>query len=257
MKKVFLFLLALQIVSCTAQEKTSTNNIEDSVEIVVKNNLVTEFYNNHVNDSLKSISVGSVSKGSIKNATLLPFSGKNFMYFDTTSYLSGRAFSTEKTINAVINSYRELEDLDRTFMIMELSNEHGGKMFPHRTHQNGLSVDLMVPLIKDGKPYTELDHDGVTHYLLDFDNSGRLSKDTSVQIDFNLIARHLLALNETAKEQGLKIEKVIINTDLKDELFNTHYGKKLKTSGIYIVRNLEPIINDLHDDHYHVDFGQL
>jgi len=50
------------------------------------------------------------------------------------------------------------------------------------------------------------------------------------------------------------LSKVIINTDLKDELFATKFGKVLKTSGIYLVQKLSPLINSLHDDHYHIDF---
>ena len=60
-----------------------------------------------------------------------------------------------------------------------------------------------------------------------------------------------------ANSKGMKIHKVIFNTDLKDELYESEYGKKLKSSGIYITRNLSKLINDLHDDHYHVDFVKL
>lgn len=251
MKNLYAALIIIPFISCTAQieDKKSVPNIE--------NDRVTDFYKAHLNESLPSKSKGSVSNGSIENAWLLPFSGVNYCYFDTSSYLNRRAFSTEQTINAVVNSYEALQDVDRTFYVMELSNEHGGKMFPHRTHQNGLSVDLMVPLLKDNKPYTDLDQDGLAHYILEFNKKGQLTRDTTIHIDFDIVARHILALEKSANEQGLKIQKVIINTDLKDELFSTPYGKELKKSGIYIVRNLEKLINDLHDDHYHVDFEKI
>ena len=54
-----------------------------------------------------------------------------------------------------------------------------------------------------------------------------------------------------------EIQKVIIKVELKDELFEGEYGKKLKESGIYIVKSLSPTINALHDDHYHVDFKEM
>jgi penicillin-insensitive murein endopeptidase len=71
---------------------------------------------------------------------------------------------------------------------MECSNKEGGRIFPHRTHQNGLSVDFMIPLIKNGIPYYGLDNLGANHYLLDFNNNGEYLKDTSIKIDFNMVA---------------------------------------------------------------------
>jgi len=52
----------------------------------------------------------------------------------------------------------------------------------------------------------------------------------------------------------MKIAKVIIKIEYKDELFATEYGQKLKKSGIYIVKGLTKLINALHDEHYHIDF---
>ncbi|WP_043023872.1 hypothetical protein [Fluviicola taffensis] len=82
-------------------------------------------------------------------------------------------------------------------------------------------------------------------------------EDTSYSIDFNLMAQHLLELNTQAKKNGLKIEKVILKIALKDDLFASEYRKKLKASGIYFAANLSELIDSLHDDHYHVDFGIL
>ena len=82
-------------------------------------------------------------------------------------------------------------------------------------------------------------------------------KDNSIIIDFESVAKHILILNEKAKKHKLKIEKVIIKVELKDELFKGEYGKDLKETGIYIVRSLTPKINELHDDHYHIDFKEI
>ena len=112
----------------------------------------------------------------------------------------------------------------------------------------------MMPLIKDGKPFYGLDTLGGDHYFLEFDNDGIYKEDPSISIDFNLVAQHILVLTKTAKLIGAKISKVIINTDLKDELFSTNFGKTLKTSDVYVVQKLSPLINSLHDDHYHIDF---
>ena len=127
-------------------------------------------------------------------------------------------------------------------------------MFPHKTHQNGLSVDFMTPLVKDGKSYYDLDTLGADHYFLDFDDNGKYIDDPSISIDFNLVAQHILLLDYVANKFNAKIEKVIIKIELKDDLFATEFGKILKKKDVYVVKKLSPIVNMLHDDHYHIDF---
>ena len=230
------------------------NSNEEKVDSAVEN-----YYQLHVNDSIASKSVGSAGNGSLLNATLIPYKGDNYEYFDRASYLGGRAFTHNKVAKITVETYNSLhrQGVNRHFKVMEFSHKEGGKMFPHRTHQNGLSVDYMMPLQKNGEPYYELDKKGVSHYLMDFDTEGRYLEDKEVSIDFNMAAQHILELDKQARKQGMRIQKVIFNTDLKDELYATEYGKKLKSSGIYVTRNLTKLINDLHDDHYHVDFIPL
>lgn len=208
-------------------------------------------------DDTASVAVGTVSSGSLEHGKLVPYKGKNFMYFDRESYLEGRAFLHGDVLTSVLGSYDSLARINpnRFFNIMECANEEGGELFPHRTHQNGMSVDFMMPLVKDGKPYYGLDTMGIKHYALHFDDDGHYSRDPSIAIDFNLVARQILLLDHFARRNGLNIFKVIIKIEFKDELFATEYGKILEQSDIYVVQGLSPLINDLHDDHFHIDFG--
>ncbi|MCX6181513.1 MAG: penicillin-insensitive murein endopeptidase [Bacteroidetes bacterium] len=221
-----------------------------------KHPVTDAYYEKHKGDSLPSKSTGTYSKGELINGKMMPFHGTNFTYFSETSYLSGRAYVNLKVKNSVLGAYSKLEKAHpgRMFGLMECSNKKGGKLWPHHTHQNGLSVDFMMPLIKDGKPYYKLDDDGPDHYLLSFNDQGQYCKDTTISIDFNLVAQHILLLDEQARKNGLHVKKVIIKIELKDELFATPYGKKLKAKGIYVVQALTPQINDIHDDHFHIDF---
>ncbi|MCR9171708.1 MAG: penicillin-insensitive murein endopeptidase [bacterium] len=250
-------LIAFLAVAC--MQDNSEIQAEESRHTQKELSAAEKYYLKHVNDSLESSSIGSVSNGKLENATLIPFKGENYEYFDVSSYTGGRAFTHNKVVEITLNTYQALLDqgVDRKFKVMEFSRKEGGKIFPHRTHQNGLSVDYMMPLQKEGKPYYEYDKKGASHYLMEFDKEGRYLEDTDVSIDFNMAARHILELDKQARKNGLRIHKVIFNTDLKDELYASEYGKKLKTSGIYITRNLTKVINDLHDDHYHVDFCKL
>ena len=213
-------------------------------------------YEQYQHQTEKSTSSGTVSNGSLKNGRIFPFKGPNFIYFDSASYLDKHAFTHEKVHHAVLATYKTFETILPAFEfgLMECSNENGGKIWPHRTHQNGLSVDFMSPLLKNGVSSTDFNTTGLPHYLMEFDENGIYKEDSAYSIDFNLMARHILALNDEAVKHGLKIEKVILKIALKDNLFATEYGKRLKASGIYFATNLSDLIDSLHDDHYHVDF---
>ncbi|MDX2360475.1 MAG: penicillin-insensitive murein endopeptidase [Crocinitomicaceae bacterium] len=260
MRFFFIPLIVFSISSCTSQVEPETVQPTENTEAnqeALKPDPVWEYYFAHAQDSIDGKSIGTVSNGSLENGSLIPFSGDNYRYFDTSSYLSGRAFSHQRVVRSLTECYAAFYEAGeaRTFRVMECSNEHGGRLFPHRTHQNGLSVDLMTPLLKNGERFEELDNMGLTHYSLAFNDDGELSDDPNVTIDFDMIAQHLLALNEAAKKNGLKITKVIFKMELKDELYASVHGTELKNSGIYITKNLSPLINELHDDHYHVDFA--
>ena len=244
MKIVTLFLIVFCLISCS--------NGQDRLDPI------DEYYNKHVADTLASISHGSVSNGSLEHGKLIPYYGSNYSYFDTTSYFSGRAFLHEDVLAFTLKVYKNLENVsNRFYRIMECSNQMGGKLWPHQTHQNGTSIDFMMPLTKDHKPYYNLDEIGLSHYWLSFDDNGKYSEDKSVEIDFEAIAQHILLLNEAANEKGWKIKKVIIKIELKDELYATPSGKKLKAKGIYVVQGLSKLVNALHDDHYHIDFTKV
>lgn len=246
----FILLLITQISCGQAIEKSDTNKV-----LTIPPKIQTYYAEFKGNDS-PSKSKGTVSNGELINGKLIPFKGSNYEYFSEESYLAGRAFLNDKVLNTLLTSYLNLENSlpNKLFYVMECANAHGGKLAPHRTHQNGTSVDFMMPVLKNGKPYSGLDTLGIEHYFLKFDNEGKYKEDQSITIDFNLVAKHILELEKTAKLNGTRIKKVIINTNLKDELFATPNGKKLKTSGIYIVKKLSVLTNSLHVDHYHIDF---
>jgi penicillin-insensitive murein DD-endopeptidase len=137
---------------------------------------------------------------------------------------------------------------------MECSTRNGGKTLLHRTHRNGLSADFMVPKIKNGKQTKFYDRLGLWHYLLGFDTLGRLIFDHKVSIDFETLGKHIIALDNAAKKNGLVISKVILRLDLKDDFYETESGLEIKRRGIYFAKRLPKIVDSLHDDHYHVDF---
>jgi penicillin-insensitive murein endopeptidase len=204
----------------------------------------------------KAVASGTVGQGTIENAWLIPYFGKNYRYFSPLSYyVLNRGYAHHRVHKTVLAAYQACEATcpNVQFRLMECANKHGGKMWPHRTHQIGLSADFMLPKFRNGRSHRLLDHLGVWHYLLAADDSGAYSK--RVNIDFETMGRHLLALDDAARANGLRIKKVILKIDLKDEFYASPSGKKVRQRGIYFAKSLPRLIDELHDDHYHVDFA--
>jgi penicillin-insensitive murein endopeptidase len=220
---------------------------------------ISQFSSQNTNDTLPSISHGSYSNGTLENGKLIPFSGKNFKYFSEASYLAGRAFLNAKVLKTLLDTYQELDSIypDKMFYIMESSYKKGGKFYPHRTHQNGLSVDLMTPMLKDGKNYDGLDHLGIPHYWIQFDENGIYEKDNTISINLNLVAHHILLLDKHARKNGLKIYRVHFQNNLHDEFYKTDFGKEVRKKGIILTTGLSKTISEQHDDHFHVDFASI
>jgi penicillin-insensitive murein DD-endopeptidase len=203
-----------------------------------------------------SIAEGKVNEGKIINAWQLPRKAGNMRYYSSFSYYTlGRSYVHSLVYKTVMDTYKDMEALypQKKFRLAECSRRKGGKMFPHRTHQNGTSVDFMTPLMKKEKKQKFYDGLGIFVYLLNFDDAGTRAHG-KVKIDYNTMADHILLLEKNARKNGLKIKKVIFKIELQDDLFASEKGRKLKKTDIYFVQKLSPLINAAHDDHYHIDF---
>jgi penicillin-insensitive murein endopeptidase len=207
-----------------------------------------------------SESIGTVGKGSLVNGYKLPYKGDNFKYFSLVDYyLLGRCYVHSDIYKIVIESYKELEKdyPDYTFRLMECSKRKGGRPFPHKTHQNGTSIDFMTPLKKGNKTIKRYDKTGMWRYIMKFNEHGESRINKNIVIDFDKTTKHILVLEKIARQYGYKIKKVILETNLKDEIYASKYGSELKNSGIYFVKSLPKRIDELHDDHYHIDFEKM
>lgn len=206
----------------------------------------------------KSRSVGSVSNGKLINGAKFNRKGSNYKYFSLASYyLFNRAWVHSKVKKTTLETYRIMTKKcpNRKFMIMECSRKNGGKMWPHRTHQNGTSIDFATPLLKNGKVFHGDFRRGVFHYAMKFDEKGQFGK--KKKIDFETLGIHLLTLDSVARTNGLYIKKVLMKINLKDDFYKSKSGGKVKQKGIYFAQYLTPMIDNMHDDHYHVDFAFL
>lgn len=200
--------------------------------------------------SRSSVAHGSVRDGWIEGARRLPFRGENFTTYSFPGYLFGRTYVHEKVRKTVLDAFAVCAEKlpETTFVIGETGLPHGGIFHPHRTHRNGLSVDIMTPLLRNEKPYHTHHLFNLWGYGLEFDDLGNLDKHTS--IDYQSLGEIILALKEAAHQNDLTIEKVIFDPVLRPPLFATEAGKKIRdlpyTKNRIILR---------HDDHFHIDFG--
>ena len=198
----------------------------------------------------ESVCYGTTAKGRLENGARLPSSGANFSSYSAVGSLAGRTYVHSKVLKVVLAAYKALETsaLSKVFVYGETGWESGGRIRPHKTHQNGLSVDFMAPVLKGGKsvplPTSPLNKFG---YELEFNDSGRLEDYT---IDFEAIAKHLLELSKAASVEGIKINRVIFEVPLQKHLFATSQGAQLKSLMAFSTKQAWV----KHDEHYHVDF---
>ncbi len=98
-----------------------------------------------------SQSIATPASGSLVNGKRLPTRGNNFVCYSYLGALLGRNSVHHKVRDTVLQTYAQLEEKlpDKKFFYGKTGWPKGGRFRPHKTHQNGLSVDFMVPVTKD------------------------------------------------------------------------------------------------------------
>ncbi len=200
----------------------------------------------------QSICYGTTSNGRLEGGVQLPAKGKNFVTYSYIARLSGRTYLHSAARDIVLNAYKRLEkeEPDKVYKYAETGLRKGGKFKPHKTHQNGLSVDFMTPVVDaEGKsvhlPTHPFNRFG---YNIEFDKNNNYDQ---LRIDFEAMASHIVALHKEATALGYDLWRVIFDPKLQPHLFDTRYGNYLKTY-IQFSRKRSWV---RHDDHYHVDFS--
>ncbi|MGN6831161.1 penicillin-insensitive murein endopeptidase [Paucibacter sp. M5-1] len=195
---------------------------------------------------------GTVAKGRLEGGVKLPTDGANFSAYSKLAVAAGRTYVHAKVADVIVASYATLQA--RTpgvhYVYGETGWAAGGSFKPHRTHQNGLSVDFFVP-VRDAQgrsgplPTSPLTRFG---YDLEFDAEARHGEH---RIDFPALAEHLYALHHAARAQGVGIARVIFDTAYLPALFATPRGPSLRQHLPFMKG--KPWVR--HDEHYHVDFA--
>ena len=195
---------------------------------------------------------GTVSNGRLENGIQLPSSGSNYSAYNSLGVTLGRNYVHSKVSEIVIAAYAAVASTapKKVFVYGETGWASGGRIRPHKTHQNGTSVDFFVPVIDEtGKsvplPTTALTEFG---YSIDFDSNAQFEK---YSIDFEALGEHLFQLYTAAKQHDAGIALVIFDPRYMPRLFQTEHG-------IFLKEKLNFMQHDAwvrHNEHYHVDFS--
>jgi len=201
--------------------------------------------------ALASTCFGSSGSGRIEGAIALPLAGANFAAYSELGLKLGRTYVHAQVRDVVLGAYSTLSRStpDVQYVYGETGLRNGGPMPPHRTHENGTSVDFLVPVRgRDGRP-AQLPRTAHNHYGydLEFDDAGKLA---DLRIDFAAIAAHLAQLDLEARRHGLGIARVILEPAYIPRVLATPAGQRLKSLPFM---KTKPWVR--HDEHYHVDFA--
>lgn len=202
-------------------------------------------------DKPESICYGTTEKGRVENAWQLPDSGENFEVYSSIGATAGRTYVHSKVHVTVLDAYKNLQMMapDKVFVYGETGWKNGGRFRPHKTHQNGLSVDFFVPVLDKKSKSVRLPTSALNKfgYAIEFDENGKYE---DYSIDFEAMAAHLLELKNAANKNGIKIWRIIFDNGFQKLLFQASKGKDLQSRMAFSMK--KPWVR--HDEHYHVDF---
>jgi penicillin-insensitive murein endopeptidase len=200
----------------------------------------------------ESTCFGTSSNGRLEGGVPIPKSGSNFGPYSTAGVMLGRTYVHSKVAAVIEAAYKSLDASapGKQFLYGESGWRNGGKIKPHKTHQNGLAVDFMVPVLNSDQKSVPLPT-GITNkfgYDIEFDSQATYE---DLTIDFEAIAEHLHALHQASAAAGIGISRVIFDRDYLPQLYATRRGRFLKDNITFMTG--KPWIR--HDEHYHVDFS--
>lgn len=200
----------------------------------------------------ESTCYGNPSKGRLDAGVQIPKSGPNFGPYSSLGVGIGRTYVHSTIAQIIAAAYASLAQSmpDATYLYGESGWASGGRIKPHRTHQNGLAVDFMVPVL-DAEGRSVPLPTSVTNkfgYGIEFNDAGVYD---SYTIDFEAIAEHLYEVHRASKERGVDVKRVIFEPGFLPKLYATRRGPFIKAH-IHFMQGQAWV---RHDEHYHIDFG--
>ena len=195
---------------------------------------------------------GTVSKGRLTGAVQMPLSGANYSAYSARAHAAGRTYVHAQVQRSIVNAYDAIARSGSAsiYVYGETGFAAGGPFAPHKSHQNGLSVDFFVPVVDaNGKPVAPPTSEQTRlGYDIEFDARATYGQ---YRIDFAAMAEHLYQLQRAALAQNAGIALVIFDPRYLPALFATARGPYLKKNLVFMRK--DPWVR--HDEHYHVNFA--
>jgi penicillin-insensitive murein DD-endopeptidase len=200
----------------------------------------------------ESVSRGNPGNGSLESGVSFPARGEGLVTYSRLGNLLGRQYVHSSVRDTVLRAFASLHAAkpERIFVLGETGFKSGGRIRPHRTHQNGLSVDLFMPVFNgEGRavpmPTAPWNKFG---YSLDFDSRGRRG---DLSIDFESVAELLVELDEQARLHGLVVARVIVAPEYIGRILAAERVGGVARLAASFMRTAAWV---RHDEHIHVDF---
>ena len=201
--------------------------------------------------AVDSTCYGTTSNGSLKHGVQLPWNGKNYTNYSRVAILAGRTYVHSEVKKIVTMAYHSLESShpDKVYKYAETGKKNGGLFKPHKTHQNGLSVDFMTPMLNKKGESVHLPTNALNRlgYDIELDSKNEYN---GLSVDYEAMAAHIAALHRQAKANGHDLWRVILAPELQPFLFKTEFGEYLRAN-VQFSKKRSWV---RHDEHYHVDF---
>jgi penicillin-insensitive murein endopeptidase len=202
----------------------------------------------------QSVSLGTPEHGSLQGGVSIPVEGDGFVSYSRLGNWLGRQCVNSRVRDILLTAFKDLHAAqpDRIYVIGETGLKAGGRFRPHRSHQNGLSVDIFMPVRDEtGKrvlmptpPWRKFG------YGLEFDAEG---KGEGLAIDFTSLAELLAELEKDAPHCGLTVQRIIVAPEYVDRVLAAGGSQTAGLASRFMRRPAWV----RHDEHVHVDFRVL
>lgn len=199
----------------------------------------------------ESRSHGTPARGSLEGGVSLATAGQGFVTYSRLGTWTGRQYVHSRVRDTLMAAFSALHAVrpERVFVVGETGLKGGGRFRPHRTHQNGLSVDIFMPVVDDAGRSVPMPTPAWRKfgYGLEFDPAGR---GDGLAVDFTSLADLIAELGRQGRARGLEIERVIVAPEYVDRVLAARRGE---LAG-WAARFMRQPAWVRHDEHVHVDF---
>jgi len=208
-----------------------------------------------LDDPSESRSVGSSTQGSLVHGHPIPPAGAGYVTYSYLGAALGRQYVHGAVRDLLIDAFQACAKArpDRTFVVGETGWPAGGSFWPHKTHANGLGVDVFMPL-RDAAgrarnvPTWPWDQLG---YGVELDAKGRLGE---LRIDWDELALLLVELDARAPSFGLRTQTILVAPEFVPMLLASPAGSKMGKLATAVKRTAS---GRRHDEHVHVEFALM